>query len=232
MFNCAGGGEHGGGLGGLPVEAGGGRRAGEGGLGHVAAPGERHQYPYASAKSLSHIHVHWRPAACPFVHQKKKQLLQVCEEEAVQIEVFCLAVNCVDRLVFHVYATSSTKLGPIAISFSISVLCPHHILFPQVLGPRPLKTESVATFGQCLPHGRLEGWNHHYKPWHVSFMDRRDNRKQINPHILISTRGDLCPSLCWGSIAIFSSRCEKTGKFESRQFSSIPTTISRRTNSW
>ena len=39
MFNRAGGGEHGGWLGGLPVEAGRGRRAGEGGLGHVAAPG-------------------------------------------------------------------------------------------------------------------------------------------------------------------------------------------------
>ena len=80
MFNCAGGGEHGGGLGGLPVEAGGGRRAGEGGLGHVAAPGERHQYPYAICISqipitypcALKIWSHACRAACPFVHQKKK----------------------------------------------------------------------------------------------------------------------------------------------------------------
>ena len=39
IVHCAGGREHGGGLGGLPAKAGGGRRTGEGGLGHVAAPG-------------------------------------------------------------------------------------------------------------------------------------------------------------------------------------------------
>ena len=84
--------------------------------------------------------------------EEESNLPQVCEEEAVQIEVFCLAVNCVDRLVFHVYATSSTKLGPIAISFSISVLCPHHILFPsRFLALVPLKLSQLQLLGSaCL----------------------------------------------------------------------------------
>ena len=76
MFNCAGGGEHGGGLGGLPVEAGGGRRAGEGGLGHVAAPGGRQTpitYP-CSLKTWSHAF----RAACPFVLEKKKATFRRC----------------------------------------------------------------------------------------------------------------------------------------------------------
>ena len=83
--------------------------------------------------------------------EEERNLLQVCEEEAVQIEVFCLAVNCVDRSLYLLndaqlpYPSPSLSFVPILFSF------------PQVLGPRPLKTQSVATFGQCLPHGRLEG---------------------------------------------------------------------------
>ena len=81
---------------------------------------------------------------------------QVCEEEAVQVEVFCLAINCVDRspedfcriliFLFH--------------SFTYVSSSPHIFFPPQVLGLGSLETEPAAAFGQCLPHGRLEGQNH------------------------------------------------------------------------
>ena len=92
--------------------------------------------------------------------------VQVCEEESVQIEVFCLAVNCVDR--------SPSLLGQ---NHPHPILFFHlHLFFVpvfsslQVLGRRPLKTEPVATLGQCLPHGRLEGQNLHHRLKSLKFL--------------------------------------------------------------
>ena len=87
----------------------------------------------------------------PLFSDKKSN--QVCEEEAVQVEVFCLAINCVDRspedfcriliFLFH--------------SFTYVSSSPHIFFPPQVLGLGSLETEPAAAFGQCLSHGRLEG---------------------------------------------------------------------------
>ena len=77
---------------------------------------------------------------------------QVCEEEAVQVEVFCLAINCVDRSPF--LNTSHLPVSLIYVHVSSS---PHIFFPPQVLGLGSLETEPAAAFGQCLSHGRLEG---------------------------------------------------------------------------
>ena len=160
MFNCAGGGEHGGGLGGLPVEAGGGRRAGEGGLGHVAAPGGRQTpitYP-CSLKTWSHA----CRAACPFVLEKKKATFRRCARRR-QFRLRSSALrSTVSTGRYSPYMQLLNPIGPNChIILHLCPLSPSYSLPLQVLGPRPLKTQSVATFGQCLPHGRLEGRNHH-----------------------------------------------------------------------
>ena len=102
--------------------------------------------------------------------------VQVCEEESVQIEVFCLAVNCVDR--------SPSLLGQNHPYPILSFHHHHHLILSvhfhlffvpafsclQVLGRRPLETEPVATLGQRLPHGRLEGQNLHHRLKSLKFL--------------------------------------------------------------
>ena len=154
----------------------------------MAAPGGRQTpitYP-CSLKTWSHA----CRAACPFVLEKKKANFCRCARRR-QFRLRSSALrSTVSTGRYSPYMQLLNPIGPNChIILHLCPLSPSYSLPLQVLGPRPLKTQSVATFGQCLPHGRLEGRNHPYKPWHVSSMScgqnqiKTDNRQQINPHI-------------------------------------------------
>ena len=146
----------------------------------------------------------------------KSNPCQVCEEEAVQIEVFCLAVNCVDRSPlqqsYHPYLFQS--------SISISICC----LFPYSLASRflalvPLKLSQLQLLASaCL-----------MVAWKVKIviivllcvfyvMSPKPNQDQHYHRMHL--------------ISILFNRCAKIGRFGWRQSLNIPTTISRQMNSW
>ena len=150
MFNCAGGGEYGGGLGGLPVEAGGGRRAGEGGLGHVAAPGGRQTpitYP-CSLKTWSHA----CRAACPFVLEKKKANFCRCARRR-QFRLRSSALRSTVSTGRHSpYLQFLNPIGPNChIILHLCPLSPSYSLPSRFLALVPLKLSQLQLLGSaCL----------------------------------------------------------------------------------
>ena len=76
---------------------------------------------------------------------------QVCEEEAVQIEVFCLAVNCVDRSIFPLYATPQPNWAQLPFHSPSLSFVPIIFSSPRFLALVPLKLSQLQLLGSaCL----------------------------------------------------------------------------------
>ena len=83
--------------------------------------------------------------------EEESNLPQVCEEEAVQIEVFCLAVNCVDRSIFPLPATPEPNWAQLPYHSPSLSFVPIIFSFPRFLALVPLKLSQLQLLGSaCL----------------------------------------------------------------------------------